>query len=318
MVNTRSTDSRGVLTNPNPSTESLVEIVTRLANIVAALENRINNSEGPSQRKEPTCQNGCTNGGLMVDPVVELKNLKQTTTVEVYQDSFEELLNKVELNESYVVSLFIGGLKEDIAYAVRMFKPTSLSHFFCLFKLQEANNSMYKTKHTPLLNASRNNVITNTFNKGGGNVVRTATTMPVQNNTTVPNKPFKRLTQQELEEKRAKHLCFYCDQKYMPGHKCSGQVFSLEVIRTDVEEDVDLLLTDEGVVSTFHSSIDEQPLISLNALTGRNSYGTMRVKGLGKFVPWTCQWQMAILCPVYMSVKVSLGCFKEYLTLLMF
>ncbi|GKA85512.1 zinc finger, CCHC-type containing protein, partial [Tanacetum coccineum] len=30
------------------------------------------------------------------------------------------------------------------------------------------------------------------------------------------------------------------------GHKCSGQVFSLEVIGTDVEEDVDLL-TNEGV-----------------------------------------------------------------------
>ncbi|GJY35392.1 retrotransposon-related protein [Tanacetum coccineum] len=60
------------------------------------------------------------------DPMVKLKNLKQTTNVEVYQDSFEELLNKVELNKSYVISLFIRGLKEDIAYVVRMFKPTSL------------------------------------------------------------------------------------------------------------------------------------------------------------------------------------------------
>nr|GEW60748.1 hypothetical protein [Tanacetum cinerariifolium] len=69
------------------------------------------------------------------------------------------------------------------------------------------------------------------------------------------------------------------------GHKCSGQVFSLEVIGTKVEEDMDLLLTGEGVVSTFHSTIDEPPLISLNALTGRNSYKTMRVKGyVGKNV----------------------------------
>nr|GFB10778.1 retroviral aspartyl protease [Tanacetum cinerariifolium] len=28
----------------------------------------------------------------------------------------------------------------------------------------------------------------------------------------------KQLTQKELEEKRAKGLCFYCDQKYTPGH----------------------------------------------------------------------------------------------------
>ncbi|GKF42987.1 reverse transcriptase [Tanacetum coccineum] len=54
------------------------------------------------------------------DLVVELKNLKQTTTVQVYQDSFEDLLNKVDLNEPYAISLFIGGLKEEIAYSLHV------------------------------------------------------------------------------------------------------------------------------------------------------------------------------------------------------
>ncbi|GJX72498.1 hypothetical protein Tco_0309669 [Tanacetum coccineum] len=40
-----------------------------------------------------------------------------------------------------------------------------------------------------------------------------------------------------------------------------------------------LLLSKEGVVSTFHNSVDKQPLISLNALNGMNTYRTMRVKG---------------------------------------
>nr|GEY19668.1 zinc finger, CCHC-type [Tanacetum cinerariifolium] len=65
----------------------------------------------------------------------------------------------------------------------------------------------------------------------------------------------------------------------MRGHKCSGQVFSLEVVGTDIEEDGDLLLTEEGVVNTFHSLVDEPPLISLNALSRVNTYITMRVKG---------------------------------------
>ncbi|GKD51279.1 reverse transcriptase [Tanacetum coccineum] len=76
---------------------------------------------------------------LFKDPMVELNNLKQTTNVQVYQDSFEASLNKVEINESYVVSLFINGLKEEIAYAIRMFKHATLIDVFCLFKLQEAN-----------------------------------------------------------------------------------------------------------------------------------------------------------------------------------
>nr|GEZ29173.1 reverse transcriptase [Tanacetum cinerariifolium] len=97
----------------------------------------------------------------------------------------------------------------------------------------------------------------------------------------MPNKPFKKLTQQELKEKRAKHLCFYCDQKYAPGHKCSGQLYSLEVIGEGLgmEEDEEMQLTEDGVVSTYTTSlIDEPPLISLNALTGENSYITMRVR----------------------------------------
>ncbi|GJZ76963.1 reverse transcriptase [Tanacetum coccineum] len=94
------------------------------------------------------------------DPLVELKNLKQTTNVQVYQDSFEELLNKVELSKSYAVSLFIRGLREDIAYAVRMFRPTSPIDVFCLSKLQEANNSVSKSKHAPVLVNPKTNVMT--------------------------------------------------------------------------------------------------------------------------------------------------------------
>ncbi|GKD04357.1 putative mitochondrial protein, partial [Tanacetum coccineum] len=46
-----------------------------------------------------------------------------------------------------------------------------------------------------------------------------------------------------------------------------------------MDEDVDLLSSEEGVVSTFHSSMDKQPLILLNALTGMNTYRTMRIRG---------------------------------------
>ncbi|GKB34094.1 hypothetical protein Tco_0879036 [Tanacetum coccineum] len=126
----------------------------------------------------------------------------------------------------------------------------------------------------------KNNMVTN-YNRGGGNVTSNVTTMHVQNNTPMPNRPFKKLTQQELEDKRAKHLCFNCDQKYTPGHKCSGQLYSLEVIGDglDVGEDEEMQLTKEGVMSTYTTSLlDEPPLISLNALTDENSYRTMRVR----------------------------------------
>ncbi|GKD42641.1 hypothetical protein Tco_1267286 [Tanacetum coccineum] len=40
----------------------------------------------------------------------------------------------------------------------------------------------------------------------------------------------KQLTQKELDEKRSKNQCFYCDKKYVPGHKCSGKLYSLEIV----------------------------------------------------------------------------------------
>nr|GEY16258.1 putative mitochondrial protein [Tanacetum cinerariifolium] len=135
----------------------------------------------------------------------------QTTSVQVYQDSFEELLNKVDVQDDHAVSLFIGSLKDEIAYDVRMFKPTSLTDAFCLAKLQEASNSV-----------------------------------------------------KEIEEKRAKQLCFYCDQKYSPGYKCSGQMYSLEVVGCEEE------VVSEECEASERGIVEEEeimPQISLNAMT---------------------------------------------------
>nr|GEX10554.1 integrase, catalytic region, zinc finger, CCHC-type, peptidase aspartic, catalytic [Tanacetum cinerariifolium] len=93
-----------------------------------------------------------------------------------------------------------------------------------------------------------------------------------------------RFTQKELEEKRAKNQCFYCDHKYFPGHKCSGQLYSLEVVS---ENDIELIIEGEGeVFKDFVEEVvktDSTPQISLNAISCLNSFQTKRVKGmLGK------------------------------------
>nr|GEY45749.1 zinc finger, CCHC-type [Tanacetum cinerariifolium] len=77
------------------------------------------------------------------------------------------------------------------------------------------------------------------------------------------------LTQKELEEKRVKNQCFYCDQKHIPSHKCSGQVLSLEVLGNDTQK---VLATDFlGETSKEHIEeieelIEYSPHISLNAI----------------------------------------------------
>lgn len=48
------------------------------------------------------------------------------------------LLSKVDLTEQQAVSFYLGGLQEDIAMGVRMFKPNTLVDAYSLTKLQEA------------------------------------------------------------------------------------------------------------------------------------------------------------------------------------
>nr|GEX69360.1 gypsy/Ty3 retroelement polyprotein [Tanacetum cinerariifolium] len=48
-------------------------------------------------------------GVLYDDPIMKLKNLKQTGSVQTYQEAFEALLNRVDLPELVVVSMFMGG-----------------------------------------------------------------------------------------------------------------------------------------------------------------------------------------------------------------
>ncbi|GJT06736.1 hypothetical protein Tco_0841198 [Tanacetum coccineum] len=215
-------------------------------------------------------------GAIYEDPIVDLKNLKQEGSVQQYQESFEALLNKVELHDAYVVSLFIGGLKKEVSMPIRMFKITTLSDVYAMAKMQEATNAVLKTRYNPSLlptpkfvNKLVNAQLKSATMNGGNQIV-------ARNGG---NRPY-RLTQKELKEKRAKNKCFYCDQKYFPGHKCSGQLYSLEVVSEDHDE-----LVTEGNNETFEDCVEEvvtmesNPQISLNALSGLNSFQTMRVKG---------------------------------------
>ncbi|GJV70376.1 reverse transcriptase [Tanacetum coccineum] len=226
-------------------------------------------------------------GVLYDDPIVELKNLKQTGSVQTYQEAFEALLNRVDLPEPVAVSMFMGGLKPEVGTPMRMFQTTTLSETYGLARMQDATNTILKPRYnTPLLPTPKQSTTTyaskvvttpaksNSVGQSSGYVTRNGV-----------HKPY-RLTQRELEDKRTKGQCFYCDQKYVPGHKCSGQLHSIEFIcEGDFDNHID------GDDETYEDcvgdmvEVTDSPQITLNALSGLNSYQTMRIRGrIGKQV----------------------------------
>ncbi|KAL5716801.1 hypothetical protein ACHQM5_009921 [Ranunculus cassubicifolius] len=77
------------------------------------------------------------NEDLHDNVVGEFNKLIQITTVQDYQDRFEELqplmlLYNRGLSEKYFVDSWISGLKEEFRHAVQMFRPVTLSHSISL------------------------------------------------------------------------------------------------------------------------------------------------------------------------------------------
>ncbi|XP_071725748.1 uncharacterized protein [Rutidosis leptorrhynchoides] len=231
------------------------------------------------------------------DPMAEIKNLRHTNSLQTYNDEFEVLLNKVDITEKQSISWYLAGLQKEIEMPVRMFNPKSLEDAMSLARMQNEAITIIKKRHTPILSTPKNNgsgynskpsYTNSSYTK---HTYAPATTAPLTI-TNTPHNPVRtsgqvngrrQLTQKEIEEKRAKNLCFYCDQRYVPGHKCSGQLFSLEVLEdegdcTENEIGEEILVQEEdGEGEPSVQSQDNAPYISLNALTGVSDYQTMRV-----------------------------------------
>jgi len=231
--------------------------------------------------------------GPFDDPMAELVKLRQTGSVSQYQEQFDVLINRVELSVTQAVSCFLSGLTEEIQCAVRMFKPSNLHEAYCLAKLQEATLASIARRTKPILdkpptqrsfNSYRGSIgssIQPTSQRYSSRLFGSGTSLNPRSTASsagsVTSKPRRILTPKEIDDKRAQSLCFFCDEKYYPGHKCAGQVYRLEVVEEmdstegqeeGIEETGDLLMPEEA-----------QPLISLQALQGLNSFQTMRIAG---------------------------------------
>ncbi|GAV83399.1 hypothetical protein CFOL_v3_26846, partial [Cephalotus follicularis] len=58
------------------------------------------------------------------------------------------------------------------------------------------------------------------------------------NNTKTPFKNTKPIPSKYMEERRMKNLCFWCDEKFIPGHKCNNrQVYMIGVEGITKEEE---------------------------------------------------------------------------------
>ena len=86
-----------------------------------------------------------------------------------------------------------------------------------------------------------------------------------------------------MAERQLKGLCYNCDDKYFPSHKCKKQNLFMAISEDIPEEDVDTPLVPESPeITDINPPSDPpevEPIISLNALTGFSAPQTLKLIG---------------------------------------
>ncbi|CAA0817157.1 Eukaryotic aspartyl protease family protein, partial [Striga hermonthica] len=86
-----------------------------------------------------------------------------------------------------------------------------------------------------------------------------------------PTTEVKRLTEEEMARRREKGLCFWCEEKYTPGHRCK-QNFLIEFVDSDDKESV---IEEEWEVEV--EALNEEAEISVHAMAGIKGPRTMKL-----------------------------------------
>jgi hypothetical protein len=106
---------------------------------------------------------------------------------------------------------------------------------------------------------------------------------PVNPNTPYTPLKIQKLTRDEMVECQLKGLCYNCDDKYFPSHKCKEQNLFMDISEDVLQEDVETPLVSKSLESIDITPPLDPPevelVISLNALTGFFTPQTLKIIG---------------------------------------
>ncbi|XP_068636047.1 uncharacterized protein [Aristolochia californica] len=189
------------------------------------------------------------------NPMGELINYKQTGTLELYQKKFQERFARASefVPPHLHVQIFNVGLTEAVRLEVELLGPTDFHSAMNYARVVEQKQR--GTAPGPHFGSSAPN-------RANQSTIVTPHTLP-----------RKFLIKQEMEARKAKGLCFNCDENFLPGDTCK-HLFSIELWEESSEE----LPENE-----FVEEEQQEPELSLHAMHGlRSSNTTPYIVGLSR------------------------------------
>lgn len=225
----------------------------------------------------------------VIRPMAQLKRLMEEESLFTYIDSFVALVSQVELSDEDQVAMFIEGLKGDNVKLRTVLKPNNLQQAIAFAKTLTREEDPYerrgRARDQPLNTVKPLTWSNNKYMNGGNNakawqgtnrlVIAGKSPMDVIGKGAVYKPLHKRFTSAEIDEKRAKGLCFWCDEKFTFGHKRANRKLYSMVLEQMEEED-------EAVEPVQSETKEEGATVSLHALNGVGLTGknqTMKLIG---------------------------------------
>ncbi|XP_057775458.1 uncharacterized protein LOC130994433 [Salvia miltiorrhiza] len=223
------------------------------------------------------------------DPEGTLAKLTQQGSVGDYQSTFESLMGRVTgISEPLLISFYISGLQPSIRRELQMNRPSTLDETFALARVFESkysedppshhgsNRQFNRPAYSPSSVPRPPPAHTPTPPPSSHPITTPPITGPRRETTTAV--PVRRLTPAETREKRERGLCFHCDQKWNPAHRCKSKGTVMLLEGDDIEPSEDIEPTEPA-----DHSLDETLIMgdisSLHSLSGATHPRSLRLWG---------------------------------------
>jgi len=203
-------------------------------------------------------------------PLFELTECRRTGTVEEYSNRFQALLPRAgRLDEEQRVQLYTGGLLAPFSHAVRLHNPDSLAAAMSIARQIELMEAERPTPPAP--RAPARGILPAPAPRAALPPPPQPLALPAPPAAAQPGRGDgnRRLSPEEMAERRRLGLCFNCNDKYTRGHnRFCRRIFFLEGVEID----------DVANEAAAAAPDAEAPCFSLQAVAGVPVAGTMQIR----------------------------------------
>ncbi|CAJ2666559.1 unnamed protein product [Trifolium pratense] len=183
---------------------------------------------------------------MIQSPFELLLSLTQTERIEEYREQFELYAGPLKCTEpAYLKGIFLNGPKDVIRAELKLHPVEKLTELMDYAQRVDEKNMLLTKGSIETGSIGRS---TRTFNNS-----KTITFEPEKKVQTtqfvvgscvgegnssksseaVKGQIFKKLTDAELQDRRVKGLCFRCDEKFGPGHRCPSKQLQVLIMAED-------------------------------------------------------------------------------------